>query len=220
MKDQTFYEDQVSEAKAWRRALPEDLRTMTPRTQAMHDAFAPEFTPEYCYQAMLDFARQIELELNSANDRIRELSRKSLPHECPQESVTLLAANHPNLAEYLASLESRLASITDHYNILRADLVEREARDLYGGFQAAACYKDINTCRTIANARLRGKCLECEGRGEVGGQFPDGSYQTDRCQHCEGNGFVEIPDLAWLKNGKIQFNMLPKEHPDYDPTIE
>lgn len=29
----------------------------------------------------------------------------------------------------------------------------------------------------------------------MGGQFPDGSYQTDPCPHCEGNGFVEIPEL-------------------------
>ena len=112
-----------------------------------------------------------------------------------QPSVTELAASHPNLHEYIKSLEERLARITNHYAIIRADLVEREARDLYGGFQAAACYKDLDTCRTIANARLRGKCSGCEGRGEVGGQFPDGSYQTDPCPHCEGNGFVEIPEL-------------------------
>lgn len=112
-----------------------------------------------------------------------------------QPSVTELAASHPNLHEYIKSMEDRLARITNHYNILRADLVEREARDLYGGFQAAANYKDLNTCRMIANARLRGKCSGCEGRGEVGGQFPDGSYQTDPCPHCEGNGFVEIPEL-------------------------
>lgn len=111
------------------------------------------------------------------------------------QSVTELAASYPNLHEYIKSLEDRLARITDHYNILRAELVEREARDLYGGFQAAACYKDLDTCRVIANAKLRGKCLCCDGKGEVGGQFPDGSYQTDSCPHCEGNGFVEIPEL-------------------------
>lgn len=112
-----------------------------------------------------------------------------------QLSVTELAASHPNLHEYIKSLEERLARITNHYAIIRADLVEREARALYGGFQAAACYKDLDTCRTIANARLRGKCSGCEGRGEVGGQFPDGSYQTDPCPHCQGNGFIEIPEL-------------------------
>jgi len=66
---------------------------------------------------------------------------------------------------------------------------------LYNRFQAAACGKDMDHCRTLANARLRCKCEGCNGTGEVGGQFPDGSYQTDVCPHCEGNGFVEIPEL-------------------------
>jgi len=110
-------------------------------------------------------------------------------------SATEVCAGNPAIAEYVASLESRLARMTDHYNILRADLVEREARDLYGGFQAAANYKDLDTCRTIANARLRGTCSGCEGRGEVGGQFPDGSYQTDPCPHCDGAGFVPVEGI-------------------------
>lgn len=251
MSEENHYEDQVSESKTWIAVLPEDLRTMTPRAQAMHDTFAPEFTPEYCYQVMLDHAKQIELELYTANGRIIELTTKTPPHECPQESVTSLTANHPNLAEYVAQMEKQIADgakvlgmatdlnldlqnkadmwrdeferikaicygkslefleiqgiceqamldirskislidqrekvaeenadlrrelrvISDHYDILRAEMVEREARDLYGGFQAAACYKDLNTCRMIANARLRGKCLVCEGRGEVGGGY-------------------------------------------------
>jgi hypothetical protein len=124
------------------------------------------------------------------------------------------------VAEANAELRRELRVISDYYGTLRAEMVDREARDLYGGFQAAACYKDMNTCRVIASDRLRCKCLWCESRGEVGGQLPDGSHQTDQCQHCEGNGFVEIPDLAWLNQGKIQFNLLPKDHPDYDPTVE
>lgn len=36
------------------------------------------------------------------------------------------------------------------------------------------------------------ECTGCEGRGEVGGQFPDGSYQTDPCPHCDGEGFVAV----------------------------
>jgi len=123
------------------------------------------------------------------------------------------------VAEENADLRRELRVISDHYDILRAEMVEREARDLYGGFQAAACYKDMNTCRVIANARLRGKCLSCEGTGHLANI--EGSADEDTtCPHCEGNGFVEIPDLAWLNQGKIQFNLLPKEHPDYDPTLE
>jgi len=292
-----YYEDQVSEAKAWRKALPEDLRTMTPRTQEMHDTFAPEFTPEYCYQAMLDHAREIELELNTANGRIIELTTKTPPHECPQESVILLAANHPNLAEYIAQMERQIADgakmlgmatdlnldlqnkadmwrdeferikaicygkslefleirgiceramldirskislidqrekvaeenidlrrglrvISDHYDILRAEMVENHAKVMHGMFQAAAMPKDMDYCRTMSNAKLRGKCLACDGTGSLANV--GGAKDEDTgCPHCEGCGYVEIPDLSWLKNGKIQFNLLPKEHPDYDPT--
>ena len=130
-------------------------------------------------------------------------------YEKPSEpSVAILCGEYPNLAEFIRDKENELEQIKAHYNILRADLVEREARDLYGGFQAAACYKDLDTCRTIANARLRGKCSGCEGRGEVGGQFPDGSYQTDPCPHCEGNGFVEIPELPSGTESETHNNQL------------
>lgn len=191
-----YYEDQVSEAKAWRQALPEDLHTMTPRTQAMHDTFAPEFTPEYCYQAMLDHARQIEMELYTANGRIIELTTKTPPHECPQESVTSLAASHPNLHEYIKSMEDRLARITDHYNILRAELVENNAKAMHGMFQAAAMSKDMDYCRTMTNARLRWKCLACDGKGLVGRPATQThDAESECCPHCEGSGFVEIPEL-------------------------
>lgn len=125
------------------------------------------------------------------------------------------------VAEENIDLRRELRVISDHYDILRAEIVEREARDLYGGFQAAACYKDMNTCRMIANARLRGKCLSCDGAGMVGKPATQThDAESEYCQHCEGCGYVEIPDLSWLKNGRIQFNLLPKEHPDYDPTLE
>jgi len=95
----------------------------------------------------------------------------------------------------VARWKTRCATIESHYATLRAELVESEAKSLYNRFQAAACGKDMDHCRTLANARLRCKCEGCNGTGEVGGQFPDGSYQTDVCPHCEGNGFVEIPEL-------------------------
>jgi len=313
---------------------------------------------------MLDHAKQIELELNAANGRIAELTTKTPPHECPQESVASLAANHPCLAEYLASLESRIAKgdadiqrlqevvfkerqgaslssdtvtaaieimverrkqferrveicekdhvlkfdfdkqvensakmlgmatdlnldlqnkadmwrdeferikticygkslefleiqgiceramldirsqislidqrekvaeenidlrrelrvISDHYDILRAELVESHAKIMHGMFQAAAMSKDMDYCRTMSNAKLRGKCLACDGKGLVGSPATQThDAESECCQHCEGCGYVEIPDPSWLKDGKIQFNLLPKEHPDYDPTIE
>jgi len=95
--------------KCFDEAFSDDLRTMTPRCQAMHDAFAPTSTPESAYQEALNLARQLELELNAANGRIAELTTKTPPHECPQESVTTLCANHPNLAEYVAQMEKQIA---------------------------------------------------------------------------------------------------------------
>lgn len=226
MHNENYYEDQVSESKAWRAALPEDLHTLTPRTNEAFERFKFIEPPHDLDAKFADFARQLELELNSANGRIAELTRKTPPNECPQESVALLCANHPNLAEYVAQMKKQIADlraelriISDHYDILRAELVEREARSLYGGFQAAACFKQLDTCRLIANARLRGKCTACNGAGtNLGGE--QGAQYEECCSRCEGNGFVEIPDLSWLKNGKIQFHLLPKEHPDYDPTLE
>ena len=230
-----YYEDQLSEAKKWRATFPDDLRTMTPRTEAILAAHPPTDSLEYAYEAMLDFARNLELALNKLN-AVSDLmltphqlcprkqtfdewieGKKFAPHH-PEEarrqvnevarvawqaseqrfagcSVTEVAANYPSVHEYIKSMEDRLARITNHYNIIRSDLVEREAKSLYGAFQAAACGKDTDHCRTLANARLRGKCEGCNGTGEVGGQFPDGSHQTDACHHCEGNGFVEIPEL-------------------------
>lgn len=65
------------------------------------------------------------------------------------------------------------------------------------GSRCGVCYWALYDGDWCQNPKcvMRGKCSGCEGRGEVGGQFPDGSYQTDPCQHCEGNGFVEIPEL-------------------------
>lgn len=153
--EETYYEDQVSEAKARRKALPEDLRTMTPRTQAMHDTFAPEFTPEYCYQVMLDHAKQIELELYTANGRIIELTTKTPPHECPQESVTLLAANHPNLAEYIAQMERQIADGAKMLGMatdLNLDLQNKADmwRDEFQRIRAIVYDSDLHTNSEIA----------------------------------------------------------------------
>lgn len=113
-----------------------------------------------------------------------------------QPSVTELAASHPNLHEYLKSLEERLTRITDHYNILRAELVENNAKAMHGIFQAAAMSKDMEYCRTMTNARLRGKCLACDGKGLVGSPATQThDAESECCPHCEGNGFVEIPEL-------------------------
>lgn len=116
-----------------------------------------------------------------------------------------------------ADLRAELAIISDHYIILRSELVETNAKAMHGMFQAAANPKDMEYCRAITNARLRGKCITCDGRGTtIGGE--QGAQYEEACFHCEGTGYVEIPDLSWLKNGKVQFALLPKDHPDYDPT--
>lgn len=159
-----------------------------------------------CYGKSLDF-----LEIQGICERaMQDISSK----------ISLIDQRE-KVAEENIDLRRELRVISDHYDILRAEMVEREARDLYGGFQAAACYKDMNTCHMIANARLRGKCLSCDGAGMVGKPATQThDAESECCQHCEGCGYVEIPDLSWLKNGRIQFNLLPKEHPDYDPTLE
>ena len=378
MNEENHYEDQVSESKAWRAALPENLHTLTPRTNEAFERFKFIEPPHDLDAKFADFARQLELELNSANGRIAELTRKTPPHECPQESVALLCANHPSLAEYVAQMEKQIADLTserddnqrhyhnamdelrekrrhldeqralhnaameelsaakevlwpdqaglpnehrnaalaikaikelvmknavdsakalgmaldlnldlqnkadmwrdeferikacayiddvgrnseikgicdramldirskislidqrekvadenidlrrelrvisDHYDILRTELVETNAKAMHGLFQAAANGKSMEYCRTITNAKLRGKCIICDGKGTtIGGE--QGAQYEECCFRCEGAGYIEIPDLSWLKNGKIQFHLLPKEHPDYDPTLE
>lgn len=121
------------------------------------------------------------------------------------------------LAEENSDLRRALRVISDHYDILRAELVENHAKYMHGMFQAAAMSKDMDYCRTMSSAKLRGKCLACDGTGSLA--IIGGAKDEDAgCSHCGGCGYVEIPDLSWLKNGRIQFNLLPKEHPDYDPT--
>lgn len=121
------------------------------------------------------------------------------------------------VAEENIDLRRELRVISDHYDILRAEMVESHAKIMHGMFQAATTPKTMDYCRTMSNAKLRGKCLACDGTGSLANV--GGAKDEDTgCPHCEGCGCVEIPDLSWLKNGKVQFNLLPKEHPDYDPT--
>lgn len=89
--------------------------------------------------------------------------------------------------ERVKTLEETLARITEHYSVIRAELVDREAYELYGGFQAAANGKSLEMCRLIANARLRGKCSVCDGSGH--------DSENGECERCEGNGFLEIPEV-------------------------
>lgn len=92
--------------------------------------------------------------------------------------------------------ENELEQIKAHYNILRAELVENNAKAMHGMFQAAAMSKDMDYCRTMTNARLRGKCLTCDGKGLVGRPATQThDAESECCPHCEGNGFVEIPEL-------------------------
>lgn len=94
--EETYYEDQVSEAKARRKALPEDLRTMTPRTQAMHDTFAPEFSPEYMTKLLQD----CEGELAKATAALKAI------FDCtdPYADGVIDASAHDKLCNEISSL--------------------------------------------------------------------------------------------------------------------
>lgn len=98
----------------------------------------------------------------------------------------------------LTELKEAYNRLWNHYSIMRAELVEREAKSLYGGFQATACGKDMDYCRTLANARLRATCPSCNGNGLLTQQYPDGSLQDDPCLECNGDGFIELPaSITW-----------------------
>lgn len=103
------------------------------------------------------------------------------------------------------------------YELIRAELVEKEAWELHGGFQAAANGKSIEECRRLASYRLRTECPECGGYGSGIEGEPGAQCQTS-CEDCDGTGFIMLPHLAWMENGRVQFRFLPKDHPDYDPT--
>ncbi len=103
------------------------------------------------------------------------------------------------------------------YELMRADLVEKEAWNLHGAFQAAANGKGIEECRRLAHFKLRVECPDCSGYG-VYVEGEQGAQYEACCHHCDGSGFIMLPHLAWMEKGKVQFRLLPKDHPDYDPS--
>ena len=121
------------------------------------------------------------------------------------------------VAEENADLRADLSAISDFYNILRHELVERNAKELHGIYQSAAKGKPLDFCREEIHIQLRCTCIGCGGTG-TRIEVEQGAQYEVACEQCEGAQYVEIPDLSWLKNGKVQFSLLPKNHPDYDPT--
>lgn len=124
-------------------------------------------------------------------------------------------------ADEIADLRKELEIISGYYNTLRAEQVEWVAERMHHIHQAAARYTSLEDCRRRVFLKLNSTCMCCGGKGMVGcpaSQTQEAEVET--CSECEGVGYVEIPDLAWLKRGKIQFDLLPKDHPDYDPTLE
>ena len=111
--------------------------------------------------------------------------------------------------------------IGELYSLMRGELAEKEAWVLHGGFQAAACGKDIEECRRIASHRLRVPCAACDQSSTVvvnNVRDAAGRQNLATCKDCGGSGFIQLPALQWMKNGNVQFRLLPKDHPDYDPT--
>lgn len=132
-----------------------------------------------------------------------------------------LVDQREKLADENADLRMELEIISGHYNTLRTEHVEWVAERMYGIHQAAARHTSLEDCKRRVFLKLNSTCMCCGGKGMVGclaSQTQEAEVET--CSECEGVGYVEIPDLAWLKRGKIQFNLLPKDHPDYDPTVE
>ena len=132
-----------------------------------------------------------------------------------------LVDQREKLAEENADLRKELEIISGYYNTLRAEQVEWVAERMHHIHQAAARYTSLEDCRRRVFLKLNSTCMCCGGKGMVGcpaSQTQEAEVET--CSECEGVGYVEIPDIAWLKRGKIQFDLLPKDHPDYDPTVE
>ncbi len=95
----------------------------------------------------------------------------------------------------IAAIVDHVERIVSHYGVLRAELVETNAKAMFDIFQAAANPKDMDYCRTITNARLRGKCTACDGQGVLSSLGRGGDHDDTTCIHCDGAGYVEIPEL-------------------------
>jgi hypothetical protein len=159
-----------------------------------------------CYGKSLDF-----LEIQGICERAMQDIRSNIS----------IVDQREKLAEENADLRMELETISGYYNTLRTEHVEWVAERMYGIYQAAARSTSLEDCRRRVFLKLNSTCMCCGGKGMVGcpaSQTQEAEVET--CSECEGVGYVEIPDLAWLKRGKIQFDLLPKDHPDYDPTVE
>jgi hypothetical protein len=111
--------------------------------------------------------------------------------------------------------------LTELYSLARERLVEAEAWELHGGLQAAANGKSIEECRRLASYKLKAPCYRCgtSGRADPNCSESDLEGRSD-CLDCDGAGFIALPHLDWIKDGSVQFRLLPPDHPDYDPTKE
>lgn len=140
------------------------------------------------------------------------------PFENPDESF----AHSPEyLAGLLQNCEEEREQISELYSLMREALVEEEAWKIHGIAARHDGGKSIGECRTIASYRLRVPCAACENTGTiVVNQERDaaGRQNLTTCKKCEGSGVIMLPAIEWMREGKVQFALLPKDHPDYDPT--
>lgn len=108
-------------------------------------------------------------------------------------STMELAAESFHLNEYLRGVEEELSMLERNYNLMRAALVDKGARELYGGRQAAACYTPMEDCIKECSDKLGFQCRDCGGTGGYVDGDPSGEINC--CQQCEGAGMIYIPKL-------------------------
>lgn len=116
---------------------------------------------------------------------------------CEQRFLSMstmeLAAESFRLNEYLRQVEEELSLLKRNYDLMRAALVDKEARELYGGRQAAARYTPMEDCIKECSEKLGFRCRDCEGTGGYVDGDPSG--EINPCQQCEGTGMIYIQKL-------------------------
>lgn len=102
-------------------------------------------------------------------------------------SATEVCAGNPAVAEYIKGMEDQIASLSLRYKLMRAKLVDDEARTLYGGRQAAANYTPMEKCLEETSRRFAFDCPSCGGTGGLVGE--------GMCDTCIGSGRISITEI-------------------------
>lgn len=119
--------------------------------------------------------------------------------------MNLLLQHSPEyLVGLLQNCEEELERMKTLYRLARTALLEHEAKRMHGTFTAAARGVSIEDCLNKMDHKLRIQCPDCGGTG-TGIEGEQGAQYQTSCEDCEGSGFIQLPALHWMQNGKVQF---------------